>query len=58
MVDAGARILRHMRGVYAPTSPLTSCKTKTHIGLRVYYSRIHKSTCCYILFPGSYYIQS
>ena len=43
MVDACARILRHMRGVYAPTSPLTSCKTKTHIGLRVYY--IERELC-------------
>ena len=43
MVDAGARILRHMRGVYAPTSPLTSCKTKTHIGLRVHY--IERELC-------------
>ena len=38
MVDASARILRHMRRVYTPAPPLTSCKTKTHIGLRVYYT--------------------
>ena len=38
MVDASARIFRHMRRVYTPAPPLTSCKTKTHIGLRVYYT--------------------
>ena len=41
MVDAFARILRHMRRVYALASPLTSCKAKTHIG--VYY--IERELC-------------
>ena len=32
-----------MRRVYAPALPLTSCKTKTHIGLRVHY--IERELC-------------